>query len=93
MGIKDMQYCEMAVNHHIVLVLAELRQVVERNSIALDSNLFHQVSKLAVGTLSQVGQQTVFELVPVVQHNVIGPGTGQGTACVGCSSVQPRLFY
>ena len=56
----------------VVFVLSVLQEVVERNGVALDSNFFDQVTKLSIGTLAQVGKQTVLELVILLHVGVVG---------------------
>jgi len=47
---------------HVILELAVLVQVVEWNSVALNTDLFDKISQITVGTLSKISEKTMLEL-------------------------------
>ena len=58
--------------HHVVFVLSESLQVVERNSVSLDSHFLDELSKVTVSAFTEVSQQTVFMLVALLQVGIVG---------------------
>lgn len=56
----------------VVLILSVVLQVKERNRVALDSYFLDELSEFTVGTLTEIGQQTVLELRVFLHGCIVG---------------------